>query len=111
MCSCSPGPTTPSPLLSYAFPIQRALRITDANRVEMFDPEQLTTRSQDLEPAYHDAGQFYWGRAGAWSAGTPLLSKAAVPVIIPRVSCPGHRHAGGLGARRVDVQALRGVEN
>lgn len=69
---------------SYAFPIQRALRMTDSNRVEMFDPEQLNSRSQDLEPAYHDAGQFYWGRPEAWLSGTPLLSNAAAPVILPR---------------------------
>jgi N-acylneuraminate cytidylyltransferase len=69
---------------SYAFPIQRALRITDSHRVAMFDPDQLNTRSQDLEPAYHDAGQYYWGRAEAWLAGTALLSHAAAPVIIPR---------------------------
>lgn len=26
----------------------------------MFHPEYFQTRSQDLEAAYHDAGQFYW---------------------------------------------------
>ena len=26
----------------------------------MFYPEHQKTRSQDLDPAYHDAGQFYW---------------------------------------------------
>jgi N-acylneuraminate cytidylyltransferase len=26
----------------------------------MFYSEHQNTRSQDLEPAYHDAGQFYW---------------------------------------------------
>lgn len=69
---------------SYAFPIQRALRVTDSNRVEMVAPEHLNSRSQDLEPTYHDAGQFYWGRAEAWVSGTPVLSIAAAPVIIPR---------------------------
>jgi len=46
---------------SYPFPIQRSIRITAAGRVEMFYPDQFKTRSQDLEEAYHDAGQFYWG--------------------------------------------------
>jgi N-acylneuraminate cytidylyltransferase len=31
-------------------------------RVEMFYPEHLNTRSQDLPPAFHDAGQFYFFR-------------------------------------------------
>lgn len=69
---------------SYAFPIQRAVRLTGEGRVEMFDPERLETRSQDLEDAWHDAGQFYWGRARAWRAGTPLFSRDAAPVPLPR---------------------------
>ena len=31
----------------------------------MFDSTQFTTRSQDLEPAYHDTGQFYFGRTSS----------------------------------------------
>ncbi len=69
---------------SYAFPIQRAIRITADQRVEMFNPEHFTTRSQDLEEAFHDAGQFYWGRAAAWLAGKPLFSHDATPVPLPR---------------------------
>lgn len=48
----------------YPYPIQRALRIIDG-RVAMFQPDHLEARSQDLEPAYHDAGQFYWLRPDA----------------------------------------------
>lgn len=69
---------------SYAFPIQRALRITDSGRVAMFQPENAETRSQDLEEAWHDAGQFYWGRREAWISGRPLLTSDAVPVPLPR---------------------------
>lgn len=69
---------------SYAFPIQRAIRITADGRVAMFHPEHLNTRSQDLEQAFHDAGQFYWGRASAWLEGRPIFSAAAAPVILPR---------------------------
>jgi len=69
---------------SYAFPIQRAIRITKANRVEMFNPEHFNTRSQDLEEAYHDAGQFYWGRASAWLANKMIFGPSSAPVILPR---------------------------
>ena len=69
---------------SYAFPIQRAIRINEAGRVEMFDPAFFGVRSQDLEPAFHDAGQFYWGRSSAWRTGKPLFSPDAVPVRMPR---------------------------
>lgn len=46
---------------SYPFPIQRAVRITACHKIQMFEPENFNKRSQDLEEAYHDAGQFYWG--------------------------------------------------
>jgi len=69
---------------SYAFPIQRAIRITPQRRVEMFQPEHFDARSQDLEDAWHDAGQFYWGKASAWLAGKPLFSQDAAPVPLPR---------------------------
>jgi pseudaminic acid cytidylyltransferase len=69
---------------SYAFPIQRAIRITPEQRVTMFQPEHFGTRSQDLEEAWHDAGQFYWGEASAWLTGRPLFSQDAAPVPLPR---------------------------
>jgi len=54
-----------------AFPsaIQRALRRLPDSRMQPFNPEYTGTRSQDLEPAYYDAGQFYWGRTEAWLGG------------------------------------------
>jgi len=67
----------------YGFPIQRAVRITAEGRIEMFQPEHATTRSQDLEPAYHDAGQWYWGTREAWLEGRPIFSPASRPVVIP----------------------------
>ena len=69
---------------SYPFPIQRAVRITGHGRVEMFSPEHFNTRSQDLEEAYHDAGQFYWGRATAWLTGKVIFGPNAAPVRLPR---------------------------
>ena len=69
---------------SYAFPIQRAVRITPNQRVEMFQPDQFNTRSQDLEEAWHDAGQFYWGQAAAWLAQKPLFTQQATAVRLPR---------------------------
>lgn len=69
---------------SYPFPVQRAIRITDAGRVEMLQPEHFHTRSQDLEEVFHDAGQFYWGTAEAWRMGLPIFSAGAVPVVLAR---------------------------
>jgi pseudaminic acid cytidylyltransferase len=69
---------------SYAFPIQRALRLTPDGRVDAFHPEHRMTRSQDLEPAYHDAAQFYWGTARAFLEDAPLFSSRSAGVVLPR---------------------------
>ena len=69
---------------SFPFPIQRALRQTPDGSVDMFWPENLTRRSQDLEPAYHDAAQFYWGWTDAWLNGEVAFSPISAPVILPR---------------------------
>ena len=69
---------------SYAYPIQRALRISASQRIEMFQPDHLSSRSQDLEEAWHDAGQFYWGKTQAWTQNIPIFSEASAPVPLPR---------------------------
>lgn len=69
---------------SFAFPIQRAVKITQEGRMEMFYPKHFNTRSQDLEEAYHDAGQFYWGKAEAFREQKPLFSGCSSPYVLPR---------------------------
>lgn len=68
---------------SFPFPIQRGFRIDAAGRAVMFHPEHVNTRSQDLEEAYHDAGQFYWGSPSAWFRTRNLFHDGS-PLLIPR---------------------------
>lgn len=69
---------------SFPFPIQRAIKINAEQRVEMFQPQHLNTRSQDLEEAYHDAGQFYWGTVSAFLKGKPFFSPNSKAILLPR---------------------------
>ncbi len=48
------------PIVRFGFPIQRAVKIYNGNLIKMYQPEFMQTRSQDLEPSFHDAGQFYF---------------------------------------------------
>ncbi len=59
MLLADPTLTSVLPVLRFSFPIQRAL-VRRANRVPLLQPEHYQSSSQDLEPAYHDAGQWYW---------------------------------------------------
>ena len=69
---------------SFSYPIQRAFKINKAGRVNMFYPENYDKRSQDLEAAYHDAGQFYWSTAEAIFQQLPMFSEYSSPVILER---------------------------
>lgn len=69
---------------TYGFPIQRAISVDKDQRVSMFQPEHAGTRSQDLDEAWHDAGQFYWGAAEAWLASRPIFGASSVIVPLPR---------------------------
>lgn len=56
------------PVTNYPHPIQRAMRQLPTGRMQFLQPEHEMTRTQDLEKTFHDAGQFYWGKAAAWLA-------------------------------------------
>ena len=47
------------PVVAFSFPPQRCMVINEAGELQMKWPEHAKTRSQDLEPYYHDCGQFY----------------------------------------------------
>lgn len=76
--------------LAYAFsvcrypsPVQRAL-VQRGRGLQPLFPEYIETRTQDLEPVYHDAGQFYWGNVGAFRRNLPLFSAYSAPVVLPQ---------------------------
>ena len=68
---------------SMPFPIQRTFKIAPNNRCQMFTPEYFSFRSQDLEEAYQDAGQFYWEDiTKQWK--DIAFGSQSIPVILPR---------------------------
>lgn len=74
------------PVCEYPSPIQRAIHLDDSCKVEMFAPENLNTRSQDLTNAFYDTGQFYWGKVAAFLASKPIYCKEASGLVLPKGS-------------------------
>jgi N-acylneuraminate cytidylyltransferase len=70
------------PVVRFSYPIQRALKIED-RRLSMIWPQNLHARSQDLMPAYHDAGQFYWFKVDSFMKQKRLFMDCTVPIEIP----------------------------
>lgn len=73
------------PVLRFSFPIQRALRINKEERVEMCQPENISARSQDLEPTYHDSGQFYFFRAKPILEQKRLWTDNTGAIVVPEM--------------------------
>lgn len=69
---------------TYPFPIQRAIKLNEHDTVEMFSLQYFNVRSQDLEEAWHDAGQFYWGTAEAWLNKAMIFASQSSVVELPR---------------------------
>lgn len=73
------------PVLQYSYPIWRSLKI-EAGKASMNWPEHLHSRSQDLPPAYHDAGQFYWFRVAAFSESKQLFTANSGAVVLSELA-------------------------
>lgn len=86
-----PALTTVLPVQRFSFPIQRAVAIRDG-RLAMFQPEHLDTRSQDLEPAYHDAGQWYWMRTEPFLRTRELMGPNCAAIVIPEMEAQDIDH-------------------
>jgi pseudaminic acid cytidylyltransferase len=79
--------TSVIPVTTFPFTIYRSVRVNESGVLEFVFPDKSLTRSQDLEEAYHDAGQFYW-----WDSDKLMMTKNVsdlqkknrYPLIIPR---------------------------
>ena len=69
------------PVIEFPAPIERAMRMDTNGRIRPVDPSAMLTRTQDLAPAYYDAGQFYWGHVETWLSGKPISDDALTIVL------------------------------
>ena len=69
------------PVVQFSFPPQRGV-IVKNGLMEWVNPEFAQTRSQDLEPVYHDAGQFYILRTEAFLREFALVTSKTVPFVL-----------------------------
>ena len=68
----------------FSFPIQRALYRSEQGRVSAVDPSSIPKRSQDLAETFHDAGQFYCGRAQSWLDAKAVFSPQSYLYELPQ---------------------------
>ncbi|MDD2637230.1 MAG: pseudaminic acid cytidylyltransferase [Bacteroidales bacterium] len=73
------------PVEEFSYPILRALEFDANNKLKMIWPEHLITRSQDLKPAYHDSGSFYWVITNALLDQNTLFCKNGSAIKLPEI--------------------------
>jgi len=70
---------------TFPYPIFRALKLDTTDCLSMFWPKYERTRSNDLQEAYHDAGQFYWINTGEFLKHKQIFGHNARPIVLPRI--------------------------
>lgn len=76
------GADTVSPVVRFSYPPQRGFVVQDGYTVMKW-PENRTARSQDLEPMYHDCGQFYCLRVDSFLEQRQIFMKKMVSMELP----------------------------
>lgn len=64
------------PVCRFSPPPQRGLSIDYEGNTKSINPKFAWTRSQDLEPVYFDAGQFYCGHSKSWTEEIELHNQS-----------------------------------
>lgn len=76
------GAESAVPITQFSFPIWRSFKI-ERGRLVFNWPRNALKRSQDLPPAYHDCGQFYFLRTAPFGEQKRLIMSNTVPIVLP----------------------------
>ena len=71
------------PVAAFSYPIWRSLKREQDGRIDMYFPQNLNTRSQDLPTAFHDAGQWYWFEVDVFKREHVLMGSKTGSIILP----------------------------
>lgn len=72
------------PVVRFSFPPQRGIVLRDGLLAFRW-PEHMNSRSQDLEPFYHDAGQFYCLRVNSFLEQKRMVMDKTIPFELPEL--------------------------
>ncbi len=70
------------PIVKFGFPIQRSFKIEEG-LIKMNWPEHMNSRSQDLQPSFHDCGQFYFLKTDSFLKEKKMFTDFTIPFEMP----------------------------
>ena len=95
------------PVVQFSFPPQRCVVLEEGRAVFKW-PEHMLTRSQDLEPFYHDCGQYYCLNTSAFAEQGVLFMKNTYPVILDEMEVQDIDNETDWKLAELKFQLLRG---
>jgi pseudaminic acid cytidylyltransferase len=98
------------PIMKFSYPIQRSLKIKNGF-AKMFWPKNYNVRSQDLEPAYHDCGQFYFLKTSSLLEQKVLYPKYTLPIIVPESEAQDIDNEEDWKIAEVKFKMIKGFKN
>lgn len=72
------------PVVRFSYPPQRCF-IMNNGKLSYKWPEYMRSRSQDLEPFYHDAGQYYFWKINTFLENETAFLQKTIPYILDEV--------------------------
>lgn len=75
-------PAQVMPMVQFSYPPQRCFILDGENHAVFKNPEYITSRSQDLEKQYHDAGQFFLVDVNTYVEKKGIICEDIVSLII-----------------------------
>jgi len=75
-------PTQVMPMVQFSFPPQRCFVLDEKGYAVFKNPQYITSRSQDLEKLYHDAGQFYLSKVSTIVDKKGIVCSDVLPLIV-----------------------------
>lgn len=98
------------PVVRYGFPPQRSVVMEDG-LIRFKWPEHMSTRSQDLEPFYHDAGQFYCLRTTSFREQKRLWMTKTAPIVLSELEVQDIDNEDDWKIAELKYAMLRGDKN
>lgn len=94
------------PVVRYSFPPQRGMAIREGKLVYCY-PENAMKRSQDLEPVYHDSGQFYCYHVKRYLACKGDLPDGYLPIVVPETEVQDIDNPSDLALAEMKFRLMR----
>lgn len=95
------------PVVKFSYPVQRSL-VKNGEGLEFKYPEYIDARSQDLEPHFHDAGQFYIMKTEDFKRNREIMKGKIMPYELPEMEVQDIDTMSDWHIAEIKFQAMKG---